>query len=165
MMLHEVANGFLDLSALHIQFGQRGGGNLLRRADVRCFARVELCVHQEAMLQVVNAQRSSLAEADGAEMPGNFNSALVSRVNRRGKFRPRDVHVSLEGRRALIRPEINGLARVVRAGELVHLRCVSARALEIRPGDVHLRAGLLSGVNRFFQTQISVGFNASCGAN
>ena len=113
------------------------------------------------MLEVVNAEVGSFAKGDGAEMRSDFKLASVRSIDRGLQFLARDVHVALEGRGALVRPELDGRARVGGVLDLVHLRRERAHAFEIRAGDVHLGAKHLSGIDQLLRLDVGIGFHRS----
>ena len=112
-------------------------------ADIRLLVGVKLRVDEKAMLQIIDAKFRRLFVGHGAEMPGHFDAALVGRIDRGLKLGARDVHVRLERSHSAIGPVLHGLPRIVRSGQVRHLEKVALRALEIRPGDIQMRAGKL----------------------
>ena len=147
----------------------RVGGHLLQRRPaaalgtlVGLLVGIELRVHEEAVLQIVDAERRSLRIRYRAKMAGDLEAALVRLFDRRLKLVARDVHVGLEGSDTLVGPVVHQLARVFGAGELVHLHeQVGLRALQIRTGDIDVRSGHQAGVDHLLQVQVGVGLDAS----
>src|SRR5262249_37241038 len=65
---------------------------------------------------------------------------------------------------ALRDPILDSARGVLRAGEFVHLSSECAMALQIRSGDVHLRAGHSAGIDRTLYVQIGVRLETAGGA-
>ena len=99
---------------------------------------------EEAVLEIVDADRGGLVIRDGAEMPGDLEPAPVRLLHGGRELRARDVHVRLERRRAGIGPEARHARGVRGVLQLVHLREIEPGPLEVGRGGVHPRAGLLA---------------------
>jgi hypothetical protein len=112
------------------------------------------------MLEIVDADCRRLAEADGTEMPRDLYAARVRRLDQRGELFGGDVHVRLERRHAFVHPILGLASSVLRVTELPHLRRVRAFALEIGTGDAHLRPDHQPIVDRAFELEIGVRFDA-----
>ena len=54
----------------------------LARALIGLFSREELGVHEQAVLEVVDAEGDRFLKADGAEMAGDLEPAFVRRLDR-----------------------------------------------------------------------------------
>src|SRR5450432_4668902 len=119
------------------------------RAFVRFLAGDELRVDEKAVLEVVDPERGRLAESDRAEVPGDLQVPRVRRLRGRLELGAGDVHVRLEGGRALRGPVLDGPARVVGARELEHDGREGALALEVWARDAYPRARDVAGVDRF----------------
>ncbi len=101
----------------------------LRGAIVWFLAGIELCINYEAVFEIVDADGRSFAEANRAQMSGDFEPALVRLFHGGGQFSVRNVHVSLEGRNSHVGPIIDCLARIVRITQRKQLEEVSRRGL------------------------------------
>src|SRR5579859_33205 len=161
MMLHELLDHGLHWLACNVDFFDAGMIVRRRGADVGLLGGIEFLVHDDAVLEVIHAQVGSFRETYGAQMPGDFDAAGVSRFDRRAELRTRYMHVGLEGSNALVDPVVHKPNGVVGVFELVELRCERPSALEIRSGDMHLWTGNLSRVDQFFQSEVGVGFQAT----
>ena len=113
------------------------------------------------MLQVVDAERRGFRIGHRAEVPGHLDPARVRRVDRRLQLRPADVHVRLERGDATVRPEVDRLARVGRAGQRMHLDERAVGPLEVRTGHVHVRPRQRARVDLPLHVQVRVGLDAA----
>ena len=104
VVLDEVGDHVAHRGGGEVEARDAGAGGGLGRADVGLLAGVELGVDEQAVLQVVDAEGGGLAEADGAEVAGDLEIALVRGVDGGLQLGARDVHVGLEGGDALGRP-------------------------------------------------------------
>ena len=137
--------------ARHIAVGIDGGKGCLpgalTRALIRLLVRHKIGGREEAVLEVVDPERSRFTIGHRAEMPRDLEPTLVRLLDRRAKLAARDVHVRLERRRAGIGPEVHHASCVVDAGELVHLGQSESRTLEIGRGRVEPGARPPSGID------------------
>src|SRR6185436_10271756 len=118
---------------------------------------------EEAVLEVVDAEPRGFAIGHGTQVSGELHAALVALVERSAQLVARDVHESLERRRARLVPERDQLARVVRARDLVHLRQVEPRTLKVRRRGVDPRAGALTAVDRLLDLDLAVAVHGAGG--
>ena len=110
---HQIVDHGLNLRAGNIKVFRHLG---LRRPDggtyIALLPGVKLRIHEQAVLQVVDAHIRGLAKAYGAKMPGDFQSVRVSGIDRGLQLLRRDEHVSLEGGDAFSSPVIHGIGCV-----------------------------------------------------
>src|SRR6185437_2339964 len=160
---HEILNQAFGVAALRVHRVQRGEavgfGALVRR-----LAGIVLGVDEETVLEVVDADRGGFAVGDRAQVTGDLQPQAVRLVHRRLQFGAGDVHVGLERGDVLFRPERHGLLRVLGVADGVHLDEGRVRAFQIRPGDVHVRAGQLSRIDRVLEVEVGVRLDAAGGA-
>ena len=148
-VFYQFVNGFLHCFPIYVKLRQ-----LLRRSgrtDVRLLAGMELGVHHQAVLQIIDPERGRLAKSHRAEVPGHFQSACVSCCNRCLQLPTRNVHVGLEGMCPHLRPVLHEPASVVWRIEFGHLRRETVMALEIPDRDQHLGTGHAPLIDHFFQ--------------
>ena len=159
-MRDEVAYHLFDGRGFDVELRQVRHRVVLRGAHVRLLTGEELCVNEDAVLKVINAERGGLAEADRAEVGRDLDAALVRLVNRRAQLCAVDVHVGFERGDALVGPLSDHAARVVGACEDVELRGEGASAVEVRAGDVDARAGDAAVVDHLLDVEVGVGLDA-----
>ena len=99
---------------------------------VGLLVRNEIGRREEAVLEIVDAESRGFVVRDGAEVARQLHPAFVSFGERGAQLFARDVHVRFERRRAEVVPPGDELSRVFRTGELVHLREIESRSLEVR---------------------------------
>ena len=117
------------------------------------------------MFQIVDAEFSRLFVGHRAEVASDFEISFMRGIDGGFQFCPRDIHVRLERRDAVVGPVVHELACFVGAAQLVHLKEIAASAFKVGPGDVDMRAGKMSGVNFALEVQVGVGFDAARGAH
>jgi len=117
------------------------------------------------VLQIVDAEIGRFGETDRAQVPCHLDVLRMGRRDRRGEFGAGDVHVCLERGRAFADPVVDRVGGIGRIHQLVHLRCKTALAFQIRPGGVHLRPGDLAGVDRLLQLKVGIRLGAAGGAD
>ena len=125
----------------------------------------EFRIGEDAVFEVVDAERSGFAKTDRTEMAGDFESVRVRDFDDGGEFVGSDVHIRLERGHAFGDPIFSGAARVFGIFELVHLRSERAGAFEVRTGDVDLWSDACAGVDRFFQFEVGVCLDAAGRSN
>jgi hypothetical protein len=125
----------------------------------------EFGIGENAVFEVVNADRSGFAKTDRAEMAGDFEAVRVSDFDDGGEFVGREVHVGFERGHALGDPIFSGTTRVVGVFEFVHLWGERAGSLEVRSGDMDLGADARAGVDGFFQFEVGVWLDAAGRSN
>ena len=146
---------------VHLGEGGVAGG---ARAVVGLLAGVELGVDHEAVLEVVDAGFDGFGVGDGAEVAGEFEAVLVGGVDGGFELGAGDVHVGLVAGDALRGPEVDEVAGVVGAFELVHLDEGAVGAFEVGRGDVDVRAEEAAGVDVAAEVEVEVGLDAAGGA-
>src|ERR1051326_3196536 len=111
-MTHEQTDQF-------IRFG-RAGHRVLQRvitiaraAEVGLLIGIECRIDCEAVLEVVDAEGDGLRVSDGAEVAGDFESALVRFRYGGTQLVARNVLIGLERRYAAIGPISDGLPRII----------------------------------------------------
>ena len=100
---------------------------------------IEVRIHEQAMLDIVDAERHRLAKADGAEMTGDFHVSLVCLLDRCSQHLTAHVGVELEPGHALGGPVVHHATDRFRAVHLVHAAHTLA-AGQVGTRDVHPRA-------------------------
>ena len=100
------------------------------------------------MFEVVDAERGRLTKSDGAEMPGDGQAAFVGGGDRGLQLRCAKRRIRLERRRT----PIGVLGDLFRAALRVGYR---RRRLQIRAGQVNLRARLLPRVDLVLDPRMS----------
>src|SRR5580765_8474711 len=105
MVSDQIPNRFLDRRITDLHLDQLLTYRIGVRALIRLLARIELRVHIQSMLEVVDTQCHCLSETDGAQMSCDFHTALVCSLNCRTQHRPGNEVVSLEIIHAAIDPE------------------------------------------------------------
>src|SRR5271170_291371 len=142
-----------------------GGVAVGAGAEVRLLAGVVLRVDEEAVLEVVDADLGGLGVGDGAEVAGDFDVVCVRGVDCGFELGAGDVHVGLVAGDALRGPVVDECAGVVGAGEVVHLDEGAVGAFEVGSGDVHVRAGEMTGVDLGAHVEVEVGLDGAGGAH
>ncbi len=98
--------------------------------------------NQQAVLEVVDAERGGFVERDGAEMAGDLEPPGMGRLDGCSQFLAGDVGVGLERGDPETGPVLDGAAGVVGSLQRVHLiEQGESRALEVRSGHIHLGPG------------------------
>src|SRR6266478_3251924 len=161
MMGHKIANHLLHRRTLDIKFCQVTEGRSLSRTYIGLLIGHKFSIDNYSMLEVIYPKRCGFAEAYGAKMARNLNPAFVCCLGRSAKFSARNVHISFEGRKALVRPLVYHLASVIRSGKDMKLRCKASLAIQIWTGKIHLWPWCLSGINQLFQIQVGVRLDTS----
>ena len=109
----KVFDDVLDFRAVDVKLEQGVAYGGLLGTLVGLLAGRYLPINPQAVLEIVNAERGGLVEADGAQVAGDFEPARVRFLNRGAQLGAGDVHVRLEIMRALLGPVGDGAARVV----------------------------------------------------
>src|SRR5579872_5464988 len=112
-------------------------------ALIRLLVGVELGVHEKPVLQAVDADFRCLLIGHRAEMTEHRQSAPMSFRHHCLQLCTSDAGVRLEGSDAVLGPESNRLTRVLRPFERAHAQARDAEAIQIRTGDLQMRAGYL----------------------
>ncbi len=113
------------------------------------------------MLQVVDAERNRLAEADRAEVAGHFDTVLVCLLDGRAQLGPRDLGIGLEPGDALFGPVAHQPGGIFGAGQRVHCAGAGTGALQIRTGHEDVGSGLFALSDRAFEVELLIGVDAS----
>ena len=82
-------------------------------------------------------------------------------LDRRAELGARDVHVRLERVHALVGPEGDLLAGIVRRGDHMVLDKEGARSFEVRPSHVEVRPDEVTRIDLPLQRKVGVGLDAS----
>ena len=147
--------------AVHVEAFER----LLRAGGtfVRLLVLVEIGHHRKAVLEIVDAEFGRLAIGHRADMAGDLQPARMRRVDRRLHLRARGGDVHLERGRALVRPVVHRLRRVVGAAQRMHLQD-RKRAVEIGPGHIEIGADIVAPVDGALQVDVAIGRHRAAGA-
>ncbi len=164
MMFHKGVDQILSLGAVRGHVVQSVFPSAVA-ADIGFLPRIELRVHKESVFEIVDAQLGGFFISYRAQVPGDFDPALVSGDDCGFQLGARDVHVRLERRHSLIGPILYQLPCIVRAGQVGHLEEETHCSFKIGAGDVKVRAGELARVDISLQVQIGIGLDASGGAH
>ena len=117
------------------------------------------------MFEIVDAQSYRLMPGNRAQMAGQLHVMCVRLLDRRAQFIARDVHVRLVGGDALVSPVIDHALRIVRAGELVHLRKECRLAFQVGRGQIDLGSGHQAGIDPLLHLDIGVRLDAAGSAH
>jgi hypothetical protein len=156
-----VLDGPLTLPAFDVHLGQLSLRRMLPGTDAGFLLRVELRVHDQPVLEVVDAQRRRLFESHSAQVPRDFQSMFVRMVRSGFQFLGRDVHVGLERGHAFCCPVVDEPRRIVRPGELVQLRPDRRRAFEIWAGQEQFWPRNFAFVDFLLHRDVRVGLQTS----
>src|SRR5262249_31838090 len=96
MVLYQVANHGLYLRAVNLDGFLQMLFCCCRRTHSRLLTGIELRVHDDTVLEIVDAHRGGFSEANGAEMAGQLQSVGVRALDCCAELFRLDRHVSLE---------------------------------------------------------------------
>src|SRR5215469_849122 len=130
-------------------------------ALVGLLTRIELRIDEEAVLQTIDPDLRGFLVVDRAEVSQHLQTPPVRFRNHRLQLRTSDVHVRLEGRDAMVRPEVHRLTGIFGPGQNW---CVQTRTAQKGSGDVQVRAGSHTFLNSLLEVQIRLRRDATRGA-
>src|SRR5262249_8696752 len=107
MMRDEIVNHVLDGLTGNVQIEEPLQRGIRVGTFSMLFRRKKFRVHEQAMLQVINAKSGGFAKTDGTKMSGNFYSMRMSGFDRGGELLRSDGHVSLKRSHSLCDPVFN----------------------------------------------------------
>ena len=146
MMFHKGVDQVFSLGAVRWHVVQSVFPSAVA-ADIGLLPRIELRVHKESVFEIVNPQLGGFFISYRAQVPGDFDPALVSGDDCGFQLGARDVHVRLERRHSLIGPILYQLPCIVRAGQVGDLEEEAHCSFKIRARDVKVRAGEFARVD------------------
>src|SRR6516164_350758 len=159
-MSDEIADHLLDGGVGDAPFNQFLYHLFIVGALVRFLPREEFRVHGQAVLQVVDAQRSRFAKTYRAKVTSYLYAPLMGRSDCGTKHGTRDKVVNLEIVHATVDPEIYGRLSILGSLKLRHLRGPTPGSLQIGSRHVHVWAGDLAPIDLLFDLEVSVGLDA-----
>src|SRR5882762_7072738 len=163
VMLHERIDQLLRFRAVGVHAFE-SGDSFAVGTDVGLLVRIKLGVHEKAVLQVVNAELGRFFVGHRTKMPRNLEAAFVRGFDGSLQLGASEIHVRLERSDAAVGPVVDKLAGLVGTAQVMHLDEGAVGSLQVRTGNVEVRADEFAFIDRSLQVQVGIGLHAAGGS-